>query len=85
MICLDSDCIIDFLNGKGDAKLVVSKYFEEIVKINFIEVELKGKYFIDKIIYGLYFGYMLSYFLAQTLGVDYKKIDRIKTLKNKLK
>jgi glucose/mannose-6-phosphate isomerase len=61
------------------------KYFEEIVKISFIEVELKGKYFIDKIIYGLYFGYMLSYFLAQTLGVDYKKIDRIKTLKSKLK
>jgi glucose/mannose-6-phosphate isomerase len=61
------------------------KYFEEIVKISFIEVELKGKYFIDKIIYGLYFGFMLSYFLSQTLGVDFKKIDRIKTLKSKLK
>ena len=40
MICLDSDCIIDFLNGKGDAKLVVSKYFEEIVttEINAFEI-----------------------------------------------
>ena len=61
------------------------KHFEEIVKINFIEVELKGEYFIDKVIYGLYFGFMLSYFLAQNLGVDFKKIDRIKTLKSKLK
>jgi len=40
VICLDSDCIIDFLNGKGDAKLVVSKYFEEIVttEINAFEI-----------------------------------------------
>jgi len=62
-----------------------AKHFEEIVKISFIEVKLDGKYFVDKVIYGLYFGYMLSYFLAQNLGVDYKKIDRIKTLKSKLK
>lgn len=61
------------------------KHFEKIVKINFIDVELKGEHFIDKLIYGLYFGYMLSYFLAQHLGVDYKKIDRIRALKEKLK
>ena len=40
MICLDSDCIIDFLNGRKEAVRVVEKYKEEIVttEINAFEV-----------------------------------------------
>ena len=31
MICVDSDCIIDFLKGKEDAVRVIGSYKEEIV------------------------------------------------------
>ena len=40
MICLDSDCIIDFLKGKKEAINVINKYNEEIIttEINVFEV-----------------------------------------------
>lgn len=40
MICLDSDCIIDFLKGKKEAINVINKYNEEIIttEINIFEV-----------------------------------------------
>ncbi len=40
MICLDSDCIIDFLKGKDEAVSLVEKYKEDIVttEINKFEV-----------------------------------------------
>jgi len=40
MICLDSDCIIDFLKGKEDAIKVVKKYKDELVttEINVFEI-----------------------------------------------
>ena len=63
----------------------VLKEFKKLVGINFVEVKLKGKNFVDKTIYGLYFGFMLSYFVAEVLGIDYKKTGRIKILKSKLK
>ena len=31
MICLDSDCIIDFLKGKKEAVDLVRKYKEEVI------------------------------------------------------
>ena len=31
MICLDSDCVIDYLNGRKEAVDIVGKYKEEIV------------------------------------------------------
>lgn len=42
MICLDSDCIIDFLRGKKEATEIVEKYQEEAVttEINVFEVFL---------------------------------------------
>lgn len=55
--------------------------FKKIVKIDFMDVQLKGKTFVDKIIYGTYFGFLLSFFLAKELEVDYRKIERIKKLK----
>lgn len=55
--------------------------FKKIVGLNFMDVQLKGKTFVDKIIYGLYFGFLLSFYLAKELGVDYRRIDRIKKLK----
>ena len=40
MICLDSDCIIDFLKGKEDAVKAVEKYKDELVttEINVFEI-----------------------------------------------
>lgn len=40
MICLDSDCIIDFLKGKKEAIEVVNKYSNEVftTEINVFEV-----------------------------------------------
>ena len=40
MICLDSDCIIDFLRGKKEAVLAVSKYKDYLstTEINLFEV-----------------------------------------------
>lgn len=40
MICIDSDCIIDFLKGKKEAINIINKYKEEIVstEINAFEV-----------------------------------------------
>ncbi len=55
--------------------------FKKLVGIDFIDVQLKGKTFVDKIIYGLYFGFLVSFYLAQEMEVDYRKIDRIKKLK----
>lgn len=50
MICLDSDCIIDFLKGKKEAVDLVRKYKEEIIttEINRFEV-LFGIYLKKKI------------------------------------
>jgi len=65
MICLDSDCIIDFLRGKKEAVLAVSKYkdylstteinlFEVLVGINIKKIinekeEIAAKLFFDSI------------------------------------
>ena len=40
MICIDSDCIIDFLKGKEEAVKIVEKYKEEIMttEINVFEI-----------------------------------------------
>ena len=40
MICLDSDCIIDFLKGKNEAVEIVNQYKDEIVttEINRFEI-----------------------------------------------
>ncbi len=40
MICIDSDCIIDFLNGNKEAKNVIERYKEDIAttEINVFEV-----------------------------------------------
>ena len=40
MICLDSDCIIDFLRGKEEAIRIVERHKEELVstEINIFEV-----------------------------------------------
>ncbi len=46
-----------------------------------IEVKLKGKNLIEKIIYGIYFGDSVSKSLAEMQGVDYKETKRIKMLK----
>ncbi|PIN92274.1 PIN domain nuclease [Candidatus Pacearchaeota archaeon CG10_big_fil_rev_8_21_14_0_10_35_13] len=48
MICLDSDCIIDFLKGKEEAVMIVKKYEDEIftTEINVFEV-LLGVYLRD--------------------------------------
>ena len=42
MICIDSSCIIDFLNGDENAKNIINKYFNEIVttEINTFEIFL---------------------------------------------
>jgi|SRR3989344_1193961 len=42
MICIDSDCIIDFLKGKKEAIEVIKKYMDEIVttEINVFEIFL---------------------------------------------
>lgn len=42
MICLDSDCIIDFLKGDENAKRVVLEYMDEVVttEINVFEIFL---------------------------------------------
>ncbi len=55
--------------------------FKKLVNIDFMDVQLKGKTFIDKIIYGMYFGFLLSFYLAKEMGVDYRRMDRIKKLK----
>lgn len=55
--------------------------FKKIVGLNFMDVQLKGKTFVDKILYGLYFGFLLSFYLAKEMEVDYRKIERIKKLK----
>ncbi len=55
--------------------------FKKLVEIDFMDVQLKGKTFVDKIIYGLYFGFLLSFYLAKEMEVDYRKIERIKKLK----
>jgi len=46
-----------------------------------IEIKLVGKSLISKIIYGMYFGYMTSYYLAEILEIDHRKIERIHKLK----
>ncbi len=46
-----------------------------------IKVKLKGKSQIAKIIYGMYFGDLVSYFLAENKRIDYSKTYRIKELK----
>ena len=40
MICVDSDCLIDFLNGKEDAINIFKKYMGQIVttEVNLFEV-----------------------------------------------
>ena len=40
MICIDSDCIIDFLKGDEEAKYIISKYLGEIIttEINVFEI-----------------------------------------------
>jgi glucose/mannose-6-phosphate isomerase len=55
--------------------------FKKLVNIDFMDVQLKGKTFVDKIIYGTYFGFLLSFYLAKELEVDYRSIERIKKLK----
>jgi len=42
MICIDSDCIIDFLNGDERAKLIVSKHMSELIttEVNVFEIFL---------------------------------------------
>lgn len=55
--------------------------FKKIVGIDFMDVQLKGKTFVDKIIYGTYVGFLVSFFLAKEMEVDYRRIDRIKKLK----
>ena len=50
-----------------------------------IEIKLNGKSLIVKLFYGTYFGFLLSYFLAEIEKVDYKlmpKIDYLKGNKN---
>jgi len=49
--------------------------------LDFKEVKLKGKKDVDKIIYGLYLGYMVSWFLAKFLKVNSVEIKRIEGLK----
>lgn len=46
-----------------------------------IEVELKGKNVLEKIIYGIHIGEKISYFLAKEKSVDWKKIPKIEKLK----
>jgi hypothetical protein len=46
-----------------------------------MDVQLKGKTFVDKIIYGTYVGFLVSFYLAKEMDVDYRRIDRIKKLK----
>ena len=52
MICIDSDCIIDFLRNKREARDVIAKYKDDIVttEINIFEVffRLLFKKIIDK-------------------------------------
>jgi len=42
MICIDSNCIIDFLNGRKEAEDIVSKYMGELAttEINVFEIFL---------------------------------------------
>jgi len=59
-----------------------TKQIEKALKLlKPIEIELKGRSLLSKIVYGTYFGYMLSYYLAKFEGVDYKKIEKINVLK----
>ena len=46
-----------------------------------IEVPLKGRNVLEKMIYGIHIGEKISYFLAKEKGVDWKKIPRIEKLK----
>jgi glucose/mannose-6-phosphate isomerase len=50
-----------------------------------IEVKLKGKRLVDKIIYGTNLGFWVTYYLAGMLHRDYKRIARIEGMKKRLK
>jgi len=50
---------------------------------NPIKIKLEGKKTIDKILHGIYFGDLVSYYLAEMRGFDYKKTDRIDKIKAK--
>lgn len=49
--------------------------------LNPIKIRIKGKSLIGKIIYGIYFGDLTSYYLAKELGKSYAETERIKKLK----
>ena len=46
-----------------------------------VKIKLKGKSVISKIIYGIYFGDLVSYFLTEDLKRDYSETKRIWCLK----
>jgi glucose/mannose-6-phosphate isomerase len=49
--------------------------------IRAIEVKLKGKDLVSKMLYGTYIGYLVSYELAKSMKVDYRETKRIDSLK----
>ena len=62
-----------------DTKTRQIKKANKIMKL--VEIKLKGKSLISRIFYGTYFGFLLSYYLAELEGVDYRKAERIRELK----
>jgi glucose/mannose-6-phosphate isomerase len=62
-----------------DKKTKVIKKAEKIIKP--VEVLLKGKDFLSKMLYGIYFGYVVSYRLAQVSRTNARATKRIDELK----
>jgi len=57
------------------------KKIKNLEFLNPIEISLKGKNLLDKVIYGIYLGERISYFVAKNKKVKWKEIPKIKKLK----
>lgn len=73
------------LNKDARVILLLDKQTTPIKKakkyLNPLIVKLKGDTLLEKILYGIYFGDLVSFYLAEFKGVDFRHVKRIESLK----
>lgn len=76
----------NFILLKDNENQRLEKQIEFVEKFfKFIKVELKGKNKLEKLFYGALLGSLVSRALASNKGIEFRKIDKIESLKKALK
>jgi bifunctional phosphoglucose/phosphomannose isomerase len=78
--------LVLFRDSKEDKRIAKQiEAFKKIIKVKMSEINLKGKSYLAKIFYGIYFSDWLSYHLARLKKVDMMKTERIDKIKKMIR